>query len=61
MQALEGVGVPQVESSKSSGIQDRIYDVVGVAQFLFHWGFLPAVIYLGKKIREDNNELVIIS
>ena len=52
MQALEGVGVPQAESSKSSGIQDRIYDVVGVAQFLFHWGFLPAVIYLGKKIRE---------
>ena len=51
----------QVESTKSSGIQDRIYDVVGGAQFLFHWGFLPAVIYLGKKIREDNYNKLVIS
>lgn len=46
MQALEGIVQPEVGSS--GGITDRIYDVVGAAKFIFHWGFLPAVIYLGE-------------
>ena len=31
----------------SQGVKDRISTVVTAAKTAFHWGFMPAVIYLG--------------
>jgi len=33
----------------SEGVKDRVGSVVMVAKTVFHWGFMPAVIYLGFK------------
>lgn len=46
MQALEGIGGPPPEPT--DGIVGRIYTVVDVAKFIFHWGFIPTVIYFGE-------------
>ena len=46
MQAIKG---PQKEEPDIfSGVKQRMYSVVGLGKFLFHWGFIPTVIYLGK-------------
>lgn len=46
---METFGNPAEQpNNRLAGIKDRIYTVVGAAQVIFHWGFLPAVIYLGN-------------
>ena len=45
MQAIKNTGS---EPERFSGTKRNIYAVVGVAKSLFHWGFIPVVIYLGK-------------
>lgn len=45
MQAIQG---PGSELDRFADVKNRIYSVAGVAKFLFHWGFIPTVIYLGE-------------
>ncbi|PSN36590.1 hypothetical protein C0J52_15605 [Blattella germanica] len=37
----------------SSGTKERLSLVVGASKFMFHWGFIPTILYLGYKKGAD--------
>lgn len=34
-------------------LKKRLSNVLAFSRFLFHWGFIPFVIYLGIKLKQD--------